>query len=111
MPQGQKGTDSSRGDSGYSTVTEQQVRTEEPPLYHVVLLNDDFTTMDFVVKAVQQVFHHPLPEAMRIMLEVHKKGRGIAGTYTRDIARTKAERVMHLAFKENYPLKCILEKA
>jgi ATP-dependent Clp protease adaptor protein ClpS len=99
------------GQTDCSTVTENRSEIAEPPLYHVILLNDDFTTMEFVIQALQQVFHKPLPEATKIMLEVHKKGRGVAGTYIRDVARTKAERVMHLAFRENFPLKCILEKA
>ncbi len=111
MSQASKNSASGGSQADCSTVTENHSEVLEPSLYHVILLNDDFTSMEFVIQALQQVFHKPLPEATKIMLEVHKKGRGIAGTYIRDIARTKAERVMHLAFKENYPLKCILEKA
>lgn len=96
---------------GVSTAEEQIESFKEPSLYHVILLNDDFTTMEFVVEVIQAVFHKNLDEATMIMLEVHRKGKGLAGTYLRDIARTKAERVMHMAFKENFPLKCILEKA
>jgi len=92
-------------------IAQQETEIREPSLYHVVLLNDDFTTMEFVVEAVQRVFFRTPAEATRIMLEVHNKGRGVAGTYVHDIARTKAERVMQMAFKKNYPLKCILEKA
>ncbi len=91
--------------------TKQETTVTHPSLYHVVLLNDDYTTMEFVLKVIEKVFRKTSQEAMDIMMEVHKKGKGVAGTYTRDIARTKAERVMHLAFRENYPLKCILEKA
>ncbi len=90
--------------------TKQEASVEHPSMYHVVLLNDDYTTMEFVLKIIEKVFHRSRQEATDIMMEVHRKGRGIAGTYTRDIARTKAERVMHLAFRENFPLKCILEK-
>lgn len=97
--------------TGVSTITEQIESLKEPSLYHVILLNDDFTTMEFVVDVIQAVFHKNLDEATQIMLEVHRTGKGLAGTYLRDIARTKAERVMHMAFKENFPLKCILEKA
>ncbi len=92
------------------TETEQESLVTHPAMYHVVLLNDDYTTMEFVLKVIEKVFHRTTPEAMDIMMEVHRRGRGIAGTYTRDIARTKAERVMHMAFRENFPLKCILEK-
>lgn len=95
-------------DQGYMTAQETEV--SYPSLYHVVLLNDDYTTMDFVVKVIERVFNHSSQEAMKIMMEIHLKGKGIAGTYTRDIAKTKAEKVMHLAFRENFPLKCILEK-
>lgn len=88
-----------------------KTRIKRPSQYHVILLNDDFTSMEFVVQVLQQVFHHTMAEATNIMMEVHKKGKGVAGTYTRDIARTKAEKVMQLAFRENFPLKCILERA
>ncbi len=99
------------GKTGFSTISEQQVEIKEPSMYHVILMNDDFTTMEFVLKTVQKVFQKSPEAAASIMMEVHQKGRGIAGTYVHDIARTKAERVMHLAFKENFPLKCILEEA
>jgi len=101
--------DKQHPDEGY--LTAQDTSISFPSLYHVVLLNDDYTTMEFVVKIVERVFNHTPQEAMRIMMEIHSRGKGIAGTYTKDIARTKAEKVMHLAFRENYPLKCILEKA
>lgn len=99
------------GQPMHGTQTDEGTEAAFPHMYHVVLLNDDYTTMEFVQKVVEKVFHRTSREAMDIMMEVHKKGRGVAGTYTRDIARTKAERVMHLAFRENFPLKCILEKA
>ncbi len=90
---------------------EQDTEVNYPSMYHVVLLNDDYTTMEFVQKVIEKVFHRSSAEAMEIMMEVHRKGRGVAGTYPRDIARTKADRVLHLAFRESFPLKCILEKA
>jgi ATP-dependent Clp protease adapter protein ClpS len=80
-------------------------------VFRVILLNDDYTTMEFVVSVIQDVFHQNASQAARIMMEVHTRGRGVAGTFTRDIARTKADTVMQMAFEENYPLKCILEKA
>jgi len=93
------------------SVEKPRTETSEPPMYHVVLLNDDYTSMEFVVKVIQQVFGHSAVQASRLMMEVHTKGRAVAGTFIRDIARTKAETVMQMAFKENYPLKCILEAA
>ena len=102
--------DNQTGKTGFSTISEQHTDIREPSMYHVILLNDDFTTMEFVLKTVQLVFHKSSGDAATIMLAVHENGRGIAGTYVHDIARTKAARVMHLAFKENFPLKCILDE-
>ena len=103
--------DGQPGKTGFSVANEQQDEIREPSMYHVILMNDDFTTMEFVLKTVEKVFRKSPEAAAEIMMEVHNKGRGIAGTYIHDIARTKAERVMHLAFKENFPLKCILKEA
>jgi ATP-dependent Clp protease adaptor protein ClpS len=86
-------------------------RTGEPDEYRVLLLNDDYTTMDFVVAVVVSVFHRSIPEATRIMLDVHKKGRGIVGTYPYDIAATKIGRVHELARENGFPLRCTMEKA
>ncbi|MBL8967713.1 MAG: ATP-dependent Clp protease adapter ClpS [Spirochaetaceae bacterium] len=86
-------------------------KLKEPDEYRVILLNDDFTTMEFVVSVVMTVFHKPLPEATRIMLDVHKKGRGTVGVYTYDIATTKINQVHLLARQNGFPLKCTMEKA
>ena len=102
--------DDQTGKTGFSTINEQKTEIREPSMFHVILMNDDFTTMEFVLETVEKVFQKSPEAAASIMLEVHNKGRGVAGTYVHDIARTKAERVMHLAFKENFPLKCILEE-
>lgn len=99
------------GSTAHGIQSRTKSRTTEPPLYHVILLNDDFTTMEFVIKVLQHVFHKNIAEATRVMLQVHRTGRGVAGTYTHDIARTKAEQVMKMAFKESHPLRCILEQA
>src|SRR3989339_1324148 len=88
---------------------DQEIR--EPKLYRVILYNDDYTTMDFVIEILISVFHKPMAEATRIMLDVHKKGKGICGVYTYDIAKTRVARVHQLANKREFPLKCSLEEA
>ncbi|MDR2468275.1 MAG: ATP-dependent Clp protease adapter ClpS [Spirochaetaceae bacterium] len=89
----------------------QKDKLKKPQDYKVVLLNDDWTSMDFVVDILKIIFHKNDQEAERTMLEVHRNGRGVAGVYTFDIARTKAEQVHCLAAKKNFPLKCVLELA
>jgi len=84
---------------------------KEPKEYVVVLLNDDFTTREFVVEILRLIFHKSLEDATRIMLNVHHKGRGVVGVYTWDIAQTKACQVHSLARQYDYPLKCIVEEA
>jgi len=89
---------------------ERKEATREPSLYRVFLLNDDYTTMDFVVYILESVFRKPVVEATQIMLSVHRKGIGLCGAYTREIAETKVDSVHHLARERQYPLKCIMEK-
>ncbi|MCP4715346.1 MAG: ATP-dependent Clp protease adapter ClpS [Deltaproteobacteria bacterium] len=81
----------------------------EPPLYRVMLHNDNYTTMDFVVQVLETVFNKAQAEANQIMLNVHKQGMGICGVYTGEIAETKVAMVHHLAHENNYPLKCTME--
>ena len=88
----------------------QKQKTREPDLFKVVLLNDDYTTMDFVVWVIQKVFHRPAAEATKVMMDVHKKGRGVVGRFPYDIARTKTVQVKQLAKENEYPLECVLEK-
>jgi len=92
-------------------VTDHREEVVEPPLYKVILHNDDYTTMDFVVMILEAVFHKPHEEATAIMLNVHQQGRGLAGIYSRDIAETKAAQVKNLARRNDYPLRCTFEKA
>lgn len=84
---------------------------EEPPMYKVLLHNDDYTTMEFVVEILQKVFYKPPAEATRIMLLVHKSGIGVCGVYTVEVAETKVEVVHHLARKNGFPLQCSMEEA
>ena len=83
---------------------------QEPPLYKVLLHNDDYTTMDFVVMVLVTVFAKNSDEATRIMLNVHNQGIGIAGVYTREVAETKVAIVHRLARRHQFPLKCTLEQ-
>ncbi len=92
-------------------ITEQNIEVKEPKSYHVVLYNDNYTTMNFVVYVLEIVFHHSGPTAEKIMLDVHQKGKGIAGTYTRDIAETKALQTRALAKERKFPLRCVAEPA
>ena len=81
-----------------------------PPLYTVVLLNDDFTPMDFVVHVLQKFFSKDREQATQIMLKVHMEGRGICGVYPRDVAATKVEQVTTFARDNQHPLACVMEK-
>ncbi len=95
-------------DAGVLTETEKTVK--KPPLYKVLLHNDDFTTMEFVVSVLQTVFHKPEADAVRIMLAVHQKGVGVAGVYTYEIAEAKVQKVTQLARAHEFPLLCTLEE-
>ncbi|PIE33712.1 ATP-dependent Clp protease adaptor ClpS [candidate division KSB3 bacterium] len=92
-------------------LTEDHIDVKQPKAYHVILYNDDYTTMEFVVYVLEAIFHHAGPAAEKIMLDVHQKGKGVAGTYTRDIAETKAMQTRNLAQEHHYPLKCVAEPA
>ena len=98
-------------ESEHGLVTETQKKVKRPPLYKVLLHNDDYTTKEFVVQILQYVFHKEQPEAVQIMLHVHKKGIGVAGVYTYEIAETKVALVEDLARQHEYPLKCTMEEA
>ena len=89
----------------------QKSRLKEPRLYRVILHNDDYTTMDFVVKVIVSVFRKPAAEATKIMLDVHKKGQGVVGVYTLDVATTKASQVHEMARQNEFPLRASCEEA
>ncbi|MGH7814092.1 MAG: ATP-dependent Clp protease adapter ClpS [Candidatus Binataceae bacterium] len=99
---------------GGGIVTERRTRTKsktaKPPLFKVMLLNDDYTTMEFVVEILKVVFHKSLADATRIMLHVHQNGMGVAGVYPYEIAETRVRTVEELARRAEYPLKCVMEK-
>ncbi len=83
---------------------------KEPPRYKVLLHNDNYTTMEFVVQVLETVFHKNPAEAVQIMLNVHKRGVGLCGIYTAEVAETKVAMVHHMARENNYPLKCSMEE-
>lgn len=89
---------------------EERQEVQTPSLYKVFLINDDYTTMDFVIHILEKIFHKPPVEATQIMLHVHKNGKGLAGVYTREIAETKIAAVHELAKQSGFPLKCTMEK-
>ena len=96
-------------DRGVATETEEELKP--PPLYKVLLHNDDYTTMEFVVQVLQEIFHKALAEATQIMLHVHRTGIGVAGVYTYEVAETKVAVVEATAKRNEYPLKCTMEEA
>jgi len=102
------------GGTGFKTGGELEVKerleTKKPSLYRVFLLNDDYTTMDFVVHVLERIFQKSPVESMQIMLHVHKKGIGLAGVYTKEIAETKISAVHDLAREKEFPLKCFMER-
>ena len=93
-----------------SILEEDSIETKEPPLFKVLLHNDDYTTMEFVVSILENVFNKTTQEATRIMLNVHHDGVGIAGVYTKEICETKITIVHGLAKKNEFPLRCSMER-
>ena len=92
-------------------VEEAQPRTKRPPLYQVVLLNDDFTPMEFVVDVLEHIFGMDRTTATRVMLEVHTRGKGVCGVFTHEIAETKVAQVTTYARQNQHPLMCTMEEA
>lgn len=88
----------------------EKTRATPPPLFKVLLLNDDYTPMDFVVAVLQRFFSMDREQATRIMLKVHNEGRGLCGVFPRDIAATKVEQVSAFARQHQHPLACIMEE-
>ena len=94
-----------------SVFTQERTDTREPSLFKVLLHNDDYTSMEFVVAILENIFNKSTVEATRIMLNVHNSGLGVAGVYTREICETKLAVVHELAGKNNFPLRCSMEPA
>lgn len=101
--------DSERG-SGTAVATKTKPKVKRPSMYRVLLLNDDFTPMEFVVHVLMQFFHKSEEQATQIMLHVHHHGVGECGVYTYEVAETKVTQVMDFAREHQHPLQCVMEK-
>ena len=93
-----------------SLLEAEKIRVKPPPLYKVLLLNDDYTPMDFVVVVLQTVFAMSREKATHVMLQVHREGMGVCGTYVREIATTRVDQVIDLARRHQHPLQCTMEE-
>ncbi len=102
--------DGAEGGPSTGLITRTKPKTKKPSLYKVILLNDDYTPMEFVVYVLESVFGKGHEDATRIMLEVHQNGLGICGIYTYEVAETKVTKVMELARRHQHPLQCTMEK-
>ncbi|WP_245228565.1 ATP-dependent Clp protease adapter ClpS [Pontixanthobacter sp. CEM42] len=105
------GDSSGGGDSDVGVVTKTQAKTKKPSQYKVLLLNDDYTPMEFVVIILKRFFRMDMEQATRVMLHVHQKGVGVCGIYSYEVAETKVNQVMDFAKENQHPLQCTLEKA
>ena len=100
------------GDGQGAVVAERQAaRTKPPRMYQVVMHNDDYTPMEFVVMVLQEFFQRDIETATQIMLKIHHEGRGVCGVYTKDVASTKVELVLSAAKRSGHPLQCTMEAA
>jgi ATP-dependent Clp protease adaptor protein ClpS len=104
-------TDPERSPNLDLAVEESRPQIKEPPLYRVVLINDDYTPMEFVVNILESIFGMERTRATQVMLEVHTKGKGICGVYNFEIAETKVAQVMGLAQQHQHPLLCTMEES
>ena len=97
--------------TGLGVATRTRTRTKKPSLYKVLMLNDDYTPMEFVVLVLQRFFRMTMEDATRVMLHVHQKGVGICGVFTYEVAESKVAQVIDFARENQHPLQCTLEKA
>jgi ATP-dependent Clp protease adaptor protein ClpS len=98
------------GDASTGVATRTRARTKKPTPYRVLMLNDDYTPMEFVVLVLKRFFSMNMDEATRVMLHVHQKGVGVCGIFTYEVAETKVNQVMDFARQNQHPLQCTLEK-
>ena len=107
---GENGNENDSGETGTGIITRTRPKTKRPHLYKVLLLNDDYTPMEFVVHVLERFFNKGREEATRIMLHVHHNGVGMCGVFTYEVAETKVTHVMDFARKHQHPLQCVMEK-
>ena len=98
------------GGTATGILTRPETRTKKPSMYKVLLLNDDYTPMEFVVHVLQRFFRMTVAEATQVMLHVHQKGVGVCGVFTYEVAETKVNQVLSLARQHEHPLQCTMEK-
>ena len=98
-------------DNRTGILLEERPKVKKPPLYKVIMLNDDYTPMEFVVMVLEKIFNKKQEEATQIMLHVHKNGVGVCGTFTYEVAESKCKSVMDMAKKNEHPLQCTMEKS
>jgi ATP-dependent Clp protease adaptor protein ClpS len=98
------------GNRGGALLEAEKSKVKQPPLFKVLLLNDDYTPMDFVVAVLQTFFSMTREQATQIMLKVHKEGMGVCGVYPRDVAATKVEQVIAFSKQHQHPLQCVMEE-
>lgn len=103
-------TNSDRPDDQVDLVVKPRTRTQRPPMYKVLMLNDDFTPMEFVVHVLERLFNMTHAQAIEIMLTVHRKGVAVVGVFSHEVAETKVAQVMELARRQQHPLQCTMEK-
>jgi ATP-dependent Clp protease adaptor protein ClpS len=107
---GSDGRGPGSGGTGVGVATKTRTRTAKPALYKVLLLNDDYTPMEFVVLTLQRFFKMTIEDATRVMLHVHQRGVGVCGIFTYEVAETKVNQVIDFARRHNHPLQCTMEK-
>ena len=106
----ERDADRDGGDVGTGVVTKTISKTKKPPMYKVLMLNDDYTPMEFVISLLERFFHKNSDEATQIMLHIHRRGVGICGVFTYEVAETKVNQVVDFARQNQHPLQCTMEK-
>jgi ATP-dependent Clp protease adaptor protein ClpS len=110
MAERKSGTGAGQNGAGTGVVTQTKPKTAKPSLYRVLILNDDYTPMEFVVYVLERFFNKSREDATRIMLHVHQNGVGVCGVFTYEVAETKVAQVIDAALRHQHPLQCTMEK-
>ena len=111
MPRENQNNDNNNQDFQRGVLLDTKPKTKKPSMYNVLLLNDDYTPMEFVVMVLEKIFNKKQEEATQIMLHVHKNGVGVCGTFTYEVAESKCKSVIDMAKKNEHPLQCTMEKS